>query len=666
MNVIVKDFTGKVTIVEVRSYSDLIGNIKQKIESKEGVPFDQQRLFYACKELQNGLSLFDYNLKEGMVLRLGHGNQLEDGRRLSDYNIQKECTLHLVLRLRGMISSFTSAHDTDIFNQFLLGTAPAPTVGEFRMRWSSQPGAFEFFQDKRTVLSDEERVRCKTFLDTLWKLKADWLRAQNGGKPVSDMKVRFNQFSIQVLLQTAKCLNELFSLHGHYSAIAMRCTRGPSEGAIGWHYDDRHHCGSSTVQVALNDDTEYEGDITKHSYDVLHAVTRLISGTRYSLFVVDRENGLGESGIINADVHLVKSVHAMMQYEAVVSFAAAPVVIPYSDLSVNEQIGSGAFKEAHAGTWASRENMSVCITTTKHSISETATELAILHGINRHDKLVRFYGYSLHEGRCYFVSERAPFGNLREHLLRIEESGSTLKPTIALEIAIQACQAMQQLNRLGVLHRTLTSKNILVFTISNRSHRDVLVKVSDFGVPSHLFTTSREENATFPVRWLAPEVLLRRLYSEKSDVWSLGVLMWEIFSLAMVPYCEIFTDKLVFRAVVEGTRLTAPVGCPAAVFERCLQPCWASTASERPSLETLLQALRTAQETLLADQAATTDSLCCICLARPSSHVTVPCGHLCVCDDASCTGPFQSPSKESVAHCPICRCEVQSLIHTHS
>ena len=222
---------------------------------------------------------------------------------------------------------------------------------------------------------------------------------------------------------------------------------------------------------------------------------------------------------------------------------------------------------------------------------------------------------------------------------------------------------MQQLNRLGVQHRTLTSKNILVFTISNRSHRDVLVKVSDFGVPSHPSSaTNGAENVNFPVRWLAPEVLLRRQYSEKSDVWSLGVLLWEIFSLAMLPYYEIFTDKQVIRAVVEGTRLTAPVGCPAAVFEHCLQPCWTTTTSERPSLETLLQCLRTAQETLLQEQTTGTDRLCCTCLSRPSSQALIPCGHMCLCNHADCTAPFEYENREP--RCPICRCDVQSLLNT--
>uniref|UniRef100_A0A8D3DRD1 receptor protein-tyrosine kinase n=1 Tax=Scophthalmus maximus TaxID=52904 RepID=A0A8D3DRD1_SCOMX len=142
---------------------------------------------------------------------------------------------------------------------------------------------------------------------------------------------------------------------------------------------------------------------------------------------------------------------------------------------------------------------------------------------------------------------------------------------------------MRYLADMGYVHRDLAARNILV-------NSNLVCKVSDFGLsrvidddPEAVYTTS---GGKIPVRWTAPEAIQYRKFTSASDVWSYGIVMWEVMSYGERPYWDM-SNQDVIKAIEEGYRLPAPMDCPPGLHQLMLD-CWQKDRAERPKFDQIV------------------------------------------------------------------------------
>lgn len=171
-----------------------------------------------------------------------------------------------------------------------------------------------------------------------------------------------------------------------------------------------------------------------------------------------------------------------------------------------------------------------------------------------------------------------------------EEAEDLYKRVLTMEDLIcysfQVAKGMEFLASRKCIHRDLAARNILL------SENNV-VKICDFGLARDIYKDPdyvRKGDARLPLKWMAPEAIFDKIYTTQSDVWSFGVLMWEIFSLGASPYPGLHIDEEFCCRLKEGTRMRAPDYSSSEIYQTMLD-CWQGEPGDRPTFTELVESL---------------------------------------------------------------------------
>lgn len=203
-----------------------------------------------------------------------------------------------------------------------------------------------------------------------------------------------------------------------------------------------------------------------------------------------------------------------------------------------------------------------------------------------HNNVIKLVGATKAPPIFFIITEFLPGGSLRSFLHKQNHASLPL-PELVL-IALGVARGMEYIHSQGVVHRDLKPENILLDCSADPACMNV--KIADFGISCEerlCEVVGEEDSGTY--RWMAPEMVRHRPYSRKVDVYSFGLLLWEMVSGRM-PFEEMTPIQAAFAVVDKNLRPHVPPDCPAAL-RALIEQCWALRPDKRPEFWQIVKVL---------------------------------------------------------------------------
>uniref|UniRef100_A0AAQ5XJW6 Tyrosine-protein kinase receptor n=1 Tax=Amphiprion ocellaris TaxID=80972 RepID=A0AAQ5XJW6_AMPOC len=271
--------------------------------------------------------------------------------------------------------------------------------------------------------------------------------------------------------------------------------------------------------------------------------------------------------------------------------------VPRKNITLLRALGHGAFGEVYEGQVLGMSGdggpMQVAIKTLPEICSEQdemdfLMEALIMSKFS-HENIVRCIGVSLNILPRFILLELMTGGDMKSFLRQNRPraaQNSSLTMRELLRMARDIACGCRYLEENHFIHRDIAARNCLLTCPG----LDRVAKIGDFGMARDIYRASyyrKGGRAMLPVKWMPPEAFMEGIFTCKTDTWSFGVLLWEIFSLGYMPYpCK--TNQEVLEFVTSGGRMDPPKCCPGPVY-RIMTQCWQHCPEHRPNFSTILE-----------------------------------------------------------------------------
>ncbi|XP_065220150.1 fibroblast growth factor receptor 3-like isoform X2 [Planococcus citri] len=269
---------------------------------------------------------------------------------------------------------------------------------------------------------------------------------------------------------------------------------------------------------------------------------------------------------------------------------------PRNNLSLGNTLGEGEFGKVVRGealNISGQENVTTTVAVkmvkddhTDKDMIDLVSELELMKLIGHHPNILQLIGCCTQKGPLLVITEYAANGNLKNYLRRLRIESKNVPENTLMKYALQIAQGMEYFASIKCIHRDLAARNILVMA-------DLTMKIADFGLSRNIRNKDYYKKTSagrLPIKWMAPEAIRRHHYTTQSDVWSFGVLMWEIVTLGGNPYPTFDNMVELFHAILKNYRMEKPPNTSSNIYN-LMSSCWKYEPEHRPNFSTIVEIL---------------------------------------------------------------------------